>query len=280
LGVPLLAPLCNRLLVNQPGLRKLGLVCFLVARPRPSPRRSAPSVSVVLPARNERQNIEAAVVRTPQMGMKTELIFVEGHSNDGTAEEIQRVIALHPERDIKLVRQGDRGGKSDAVRRGFAAAAGEMLMILDADLTVPPEELPKFYEALVSGQAEFAHGSRLVYPMERQAMRFLNVIGNKFFSLAFTFLLDQPFKDTLCGTKVLWRDDYQQISAGRAYFGDLDPFGDFDLILGAAKLNLKIREVPIRYQQRRYGVSQIRRFRHGWLLLRTTWLTMRKMKFV
>lgn len=278
--VPLLSPFVNRVLANLPLLRKLALVLFLVARPAPTavPEESL-SCSVIIPARNEKGNIAAAVARTPRMGRHTELVFVEGHSSDRTAEEIERVIAANPDRDIQFVRQGTGVGKGDAVRRGFAAAKGDVLMILDADLTMPPEELPKFLRALASGRGEFINGSRLVYPMEKQAMRFLNTLGNKFFSLAFTWLLDQRFKDTLCGTKVLYRRDYERIAAGRSYFGDFDPFGDFDLIFGAAKLDLKIVEVPIRYRERTYGMTQISRFRHGWLLLRMCLFALRRIKF-
>jgi SAM-dependent methyltransferase len=279
--VPLLSPLCNRILANLPLLRKLCLVQFLVARPAPVPvPEDSLSCSVVVPARNEKGNIADAVRRVPSMGSRTEILFVEGNSSDGTAEEIERVIAAHPERDLKLLRQGSGVGKGDAVRKGFAASTGDVLMILDADLTVPPEELPKFFRALCSGRGEFVHGSRLVYPMERQAMRFLNTLGNKFFGLAFTWLLDQRFKDTLCGTKVLRRADYERIAAGRSYFGDFDPFGDFDLIFGAAKLDMKILEIPIRYRERTYGTTQISRFRHGWLLLRMCFFALRRIKFV
>jgi SAM-dependent methyltransferase len=279
--VPLLSAFCNRVLANLPIIRKLCLVQVVVARPAPVPvPEESLSCSVIVPARNEKGNVADAVARTPAMGRHTEIVFVEGNSSDGTAEEIERVIAENPDRDIALVRQGNGVGKGDAVRKGFAAAKGDVLMILDADLTMPPEELPKFFKALVSGRGEFVNGSRLVYPMERQAMRFLNLLGNKFFSLAFTWLLDQRFKDTLCGTKVLHRADYERIAAGRAYFGDFDPFGDFDLIFGAAKLNLKIVEIPIRYRERTYGSTQISRFRHGWLLLRMCLFALRRIKFV
>jgi SAM-dependent methyltransferase len=279
--IPLLSAFCNRVLANLPLFRKLALVELVVARPAPEPvPEESVSVSVVIPARNERGNIENAILRTPLMGRHTEIVFVEGNSSDGTAAEIERVIAAHPGRDIKLVLQGDGRGKGDAVRKGFAAATCDVLMILDADLTMPPEDLPKFFRALVSGRGEFINGSRLVYAMEKQAMRFLNTLGNKFFSLAFTFLLDQRFKDTLCGTKVLYRRDYERIAAGRRYFGDFDPFGDFDLIFGAAKLDLKIVEVPIRYRDRTYGSTQISRFRHGWLLLRMVLFALRRIKFV
>jgi SAM-dependent methyltransferase len=279
-GVPLLSWLANRFLVHLPGFRHLALVFVVVARPKAVPQTDEPSCSVIIPARNERGNVEEAIRRTPQLGRHTEIIFVEGNSNDGTAEEIQRAIATHPERDIKFISQGGGHGKGDAVRKGFAAATGDVLMILDADLTVSPEELPKFYNALITGHGDFIHGSRLVYPMQDQAMRFLNILGNKFFSLAFTYLLGQRFKDTLCGTKVLYRADYDQIAANRSYFGDFDPFGDFDLIFGAAKLNLKIIEVPIHYHARTYGATNINRFKHGWLLLRMSIFAMRKMKFV
>ena len=279
--IPLLSSLCNRVLANLPLLRKLCLVEVIIARPAPvAVPENTLSCSVVVPARNERGNIEDAVRRIPEMGRHTEIVFVEGNSRDGTAEEIERVIAAHPERTVKLVRQGSGVGKGDAVRKGFAAATGDVLMILDADLTVPPEELPKFLKTLASGSGEYVHGSRLVYPMEKQAMRFLNTLGNKFFSLAFTWLLDQRLKDTLCGTKVLYRRDYERIAAGRSYFGDFDPFGDFDLIFGAAKLDLKIVEIPIRYRERTYGTTQISRFRHGWLLLRMCLFALRRIKFV
>jgi len=279
--VPLLSSLCNRVLANLPLLRNLCLVETIIARPAPVPvPEETLSCTVVVPARNERGNIENAVHRIPPMGRHTGIVFVEGNSRDGTAEEIERAIAAYPDRDVKLLRQGGGVGKGDAVRKGFAAAIGDVLMILDADLTVPPEELPKFLKALCSGRGEFVHGSRLVYPMEKQAMRFLNTLGNKFFSLAFTWLLDQRFKDTLCGTKVLYRRDYERIAAGRSYFGDFDPFGDFDLIFGAAKLDLKILEVPIRYRERTYGTTQISRFRHGWLLLRMCLFALRRIKFV
>lgn len=279
--IPLVSGFFNRILVNLPLLRKLALVHLVLARPAPVPVPvETLSCSVIIPARNERGNIEGAVSRTPLMGMHTELIFVEGNSSDGTAEEIERVIAASPGRDITLLRQGDGVGKGDAVRRGFAAAKGDVLMILDADLTMPPEELPKFLHAIASGRGEFINGSRLVYPMEKQAMRFLNTLGNKFFSVVFTWLLDQRFKDTLCGTKVLYRRDYERIAAGRMYFGNFDPFGDFDLIFGAAKLDLKIVEVPIRYRERSYGTTQISRFRHGWLLLKMSVFALRRIKFV
>ena len=213
------------------------------------------------------------------MGSRTELIFVEGHSTDDTYAAIERAIAEYPDRHCKLIRQPGKG-KGDAVRAGFEIATGDILMILDADITVPPEDLPRFYDLLQSGEGEFINGVRLVYPMEGNAMRFANLIGNKFFSWAFSWLLGQSIRDTLCGTKVLWRKDYLRIEKNRAYFGDFDPFGDFDLLFGAAKLNLKLLEVPIRYRARRYGETNISRWKHGWLLLRMVAFAARRIKFV
>lgn len=259
--------LINRTLATLPLLRRLCLRTYLVARPAGRAAVTTPSATVVIPCRNERGNIEAAVARLPRFAEQLEIIFVEGHSGDGTLEEIRRVIAAYPQYDIKVLVQ-DGKGKGDAVRKGFAAARGDVLVILDADLTVPPEWIPRFYEAIRLGTGEFVNGTRLVYPMEAQAMRFLNMLGNRVFSILFSWLLNQRFTDTLCGTKVLSRAHYNQIAANRAYFGDFDPFGDFDLIFGAAKLNLKVVEVPVRYASRTYGTTQISRFQHGLLLLR------------
>ena len=272
-------PWINR--IFAPLLPFFCLTVFIVARPRRRFTENPPalSVSVIIPARNEAGNIAAAVARTPQMGAWTELIFVEGHSRDDTWAQIELIAAAHPELRIKTLRQTGRG-KGDAVRAGFAAASGDILMILDADLTMPPEELPKFYHVIAAGRAEFANGVRLVYPMDERAMQFLNLCANKAFGLIFTWLLGQPVKDTLCGTKVLRRAHYENIAANRAYFGDFDPFGDFDLLFGAAKQNLKIADIPIRYRERTYGETNIQRWRHGWLLLRMVIFAARKLKFV
>jgi SAM-dependent methyltransferase len=279
LTTPLLAPLVNRWLAPLPILRHCCLTIFAVARPRTSvPKEQEYRCSVVIPARNEAGNIEAAVQRVPNMGQGTEIIFVEGHSKDNTWEEIQRVAAAYPERQIKILKQQSKG-KGGAVREGFAAASGDLLFVLDADLTMPPEQLPKFYEVLRSGTADFVNGVRLVYPMTQEAMRFCNMIGNKFFSTAFSWLLGQQIKDTLCGTKVLFRNQYQDIARHRSFFGDFDPFGDFDLLFGAAKLNLRILDLPIRYQARTYGDTNINRWRHGWLLLRMVVFAATRMKF-
>jgi SAM-dependent methyltransferase len=279
LPIPLLAPFCNRFLVRLWPFKHLALSNFMVARPRPRRPAGELAVSVIVPARNEEGNIPDVFARVPEMGLGTELIFVEGHSRDGTWEAIEREIAAHPERRARAFRQTGRG-KGDAVRLGFAEAGGDVLMILDADLTVPPEDLPRFYAVIRDEQGEFVNGVRLVYPMEKQAMRFANLLGNKFFSLAFSWLLGQPIKDTLCGTKVLRKADYETLAANRAYFGDFDPFGDFDLLFGAAKMSLEIVEVPVRYRERTYGTTNIDRWRHGWLLLEMCLFAAGRIKFV
>jgi SAM-dependent methyltransferase len=280
-GVPGLSYLMNGILARMPIIRRFSLLEVMVARVRRSPEEilsSEYTCSIVIPCKDEEGNIQAAIDRMPQMGTHDEAIFVDGGSGDGTVEEIERMIREHPERDIRLIHQGDGVGKGDAVRKGFAVAEGDILMILDADLTVPPEDLSKFYDAIACDKGEFINGSRLVYPMRKGAMRFLNLLGNRLFSRLFTWILEQRFSDTLCGTKVLFRKDYERICRGRTFFGDFDPFGDFDLIFGAVKLNLKIAEVPIRYRERSYGSTKISRFVHGWLLWRMTWKAFKSFK--
>jgi len=268
--------LVNRFFGTLPLLRRFSLRNYIVARPLYSDTLNA-SATVLVPCRNEKGNIEDAVRRIPEFCDDIEIIFVEGGSQDGTLDEIHRVIKKYPQKDIKVYIQ-DGIGKGDAVRKGFDNARGDVLMILDADLTVPPEDLPKFYNAIASGKGEYINGTRLVYPMQDQAMRFLNFWANRTFSILFTWLLNQRYTDTLCGTKVLSKENWKRISANRAYFGEFDPFGDFDLIFGASKLNLKGVEVPIRYAARQYGETQISRFRHGWLLIRMVVFAYKKMK--
>jgi hypothetical protein len=276
--IPLLNGIFNRFLANLPGINRLNLIQLITARPVKTRNRQF-SVSIVVPARNEKGNIENAIKRTPEFGTHQEFIFIEGNSKDNTWEEMLKVKKTYPGKDIKVMKQSGKG-KGNAVREAFDAATGDILMILDADLTTPPEDMAKFYNALARNHGEFINGCRLVYPMEKQDMRFLNYLGNKFFSWFFTYLLGQRLKDTLCGTKVLFRKDYELIRENRKYFGDFDPFGDFDLLFGAAKLNLKIKEVIVRYRDREYGSTQISRFRHGWLLIRMSLFAARKIKFI
>jgi ubiquinone/menaquinone biosynthesis C-methylase UbiE len=279
---PLLSWFFNKYIAHLPLFNRLCITGYIITRPAVfgAVDNKDYSVSVIVPARNEAGNIENAVKHTPRLGKHTEIIFVEGHSTDNTLAEIKRVYEKYKnEWDIKYTVQEGKG-KGDAVRKGFAMANGDIFMILDGDLTVPPGDLSKFYNAIATGKGEYINGSRLVYPMEKQAMRTLNVLGNKFFSIMFSWLLGQPLKDTLCGTKVISKENWEKLAANRSYFGEFDPFGDFDLIFGASKLNLKIVEVPIRYRAREYGKTNISRFRHGWLLLKMVFFAMNKIKFV
>lgn len=281
INIPLVSEIFNRYLAKLPLLRKLCVTHYVIAKPLQieSDYKEKYSVSVIIPARNESGNIENAILRTPRMGRHTEIILIEGNSKDDTWGKIQDMHEKYRDKyDIKIAQQ-DSKGKGDAVRKGFDMATGDILMILDADLTVPPEDLPMFYEAIASGKGEFINGSRLVYNMDEKAMQFLNLLGNKFFSIMFSWLLDQRFKDTLCGTKVILKSDYEQLKRGRNFFGNFDPFGDYDLIFGASRLNLKIVEVPIRYKERTYGTTNISRFRHGLLLFRMCLFAARKIKF-
>jgi len=279
LRLPLLAAFANRFLVRVWPFSLFAAVNCVVARPEATAVAHHPSVSVIVPARNEAGRIVEIMQRVPDMGEWMEIIFVEGHSTDKTYETVEAAIASAPGRRLQLWRQPGKG-KGDAVRFGFERARGEILMILDADLTVAPEDLPRFYQALASGRGEFANGVRLVYPMEDQAMQFANLLANKAFGWIFSWILGQPVRDTLCGTKVLWRRDYHAIARGRQFFGDFDPFGDFDLLFGAARLNLRIIDIPVRYRERTYGQTNIRRWRHGILLARMASKGARKLRFV
>jgi ubiquinone/menaquinone biosynthesis C-methylase UbiE len=277
---PLLDNFFNKFVAKIWPFSELALMNMIIARPQPEPvTDKKPIVSVIVPARNESGNIPQIMQRVPEMGGGSEIVFVEGNSSDDTFAAIQREVAAHPERLCQILKQTGKG-KGDAVRLGYNHAKGDILMILDADLTVPPEDLPRFYDALVQGKGDFINGVRLVYPMEKQAMRFFNLLGNKFFSLAFSWLLGQPVKDTLCGTKVLRKSDYELIARNRDYFGNFDPFGDFDLLFGAAKQTLRIVDLPIRYRERTYGTTNIQRWSHGWLLLKMVAFAASRIKFV
>jgi len=277
---PLLSPLLNSVCVRLPLIRHFGITVAITARPKAAcPVTDEVSCSVVVPARNESGNIRAALERIPTLGRRTEVIFVEGNSRDDTWQVIQQEAADYRGPHLVTALKQPGRGKWDAVRTGFSVARGGVLVIQDADLTAPPEDLPKFYETLVSGTAEFINGSRLVYPMEAQAMRFLNLLGNKFFALALSYVLGQSVKDSLCGTKMLLRSDYDRLLKRIAELGDFDPFGDFNLLFGASLLDLKIRDLPVRYRDRTYGETNISRFSHGWLLLRMTWFALWRLKF-
>jgi ubiquinone/menaquinone biosynthesis C-methylase UbiE len=280
--IPIVSNFVNRYLSPLPIVNHLGLTNYIVSRPQTDRTtiRQDYTVSVIIPARNEAGNIAAAIDRLPQLGKHTEVIFVEGHSQDDTWHKVQTLVQEYTgDFTIQAFQQSGKG-KGDAVRLGFEKATGDILIILDADLTVQPEELVNFVNAIVSGHGEFINGSRLVYPYSQAAMPWLNTLANKFFALVFSFLLGQNIKDTLCGTKVLWREDYLRIVANRRYFGDFDPFGDFDLLFGAAKLNLQIVEVPVRYQPRTYGESNIAHVREGLVLLKMCVYAALKIKFV
>ena len=277
--IPVISYFFNKIIARLPLLDNFCINQFIYARPVGEIEDGEEyQTSIVVPARNESGNVEDAILRTPNFGKSIELIFIEGGSTDDTWEKIKEMQHKYPDKNIKIGQQ-DGKGKGNAVRKGFDMATGDILMILDADLTVPPEDLPKFYDALSNGKGDFINGARLVYPMEKRAMRFLNLLGNKFFSMLFSWLLAQPIKDTLCGTKVLFKKDYEKLIANRSFFGNFDPFGDFDLLFGAYKLNLKIIDLPIRYRERLYGDTNISRFKHGFILLKMSAYAARKIKF-
>ncbi len=278
INIPVISWFLNKFIGRLPLINHLCLNQYVFARPICDLPKKEYSTTIVIPARNESGNLEDALQRLPKFGSRQEIIFIEGNSTDDTWEQMQMLPEKYPQWDIKIGQQSGKG-KGDAVRKGFAMATGDILMILDADLTVPPEDIPSFYYAITKNKGEFINGSRLVYPMEKNAMRILNLFGNKFFSIMFSWLLEQPLKDTLCGTKVIFKSDYEKLIKNRSFFGEFDPFGDYDLIFGAYKMNLKIIDLPIRYRERVYGDTNISRFSHGLLLLRMVGYAARKIKF-
>ena len=276
--IPILNLFFNNFLANIPFFRSFALISFVHIKVQPTKKREDISVSIIIPAKNEKMNIENTIKRIPDFGKDIEIIFVEGNSKDFTYEEILRVKQKYSDKKIISLKQNGKG-KGNAVEEGFDIAKGDLLIILDADLTVPPEDLPKFYEAIIEDKAGLVNGSRFVYPLEKDSMRFLNMLGNKFFTNILSYAIDQKLTDTLCGTKVILRKDYLKIKKNKFFFGDFDPFGDFNLIFGAAKLGIKILDLPIRYQEREYGTTQISRFTHGLLLIKMTIFALRKIKF-
>jgi SAM-dependent methyltransferase len=277
--IPFVSAFINKCAINTPFIRNLCMTKFLVAKEiAAKPQNDNPSASVIVATRNEKGNIEELITRMPDMGKHTEIIFIDGNSEDGTADKVNEMISKYPKKDIKLILQGGAFGKGDALRKGFDIAKGDILMVLDSDLTVMSEDMQKFYLAIAEGKGEFINGSRLVYPMEKEAMRTLNMLGNKFFSMVFTWTLEQRITDTLCANKVISKKNYLKLKEGRKFFGDFDPFGDYDLLFGASKLNLKIVEMPISYKERSYGSTKISRFRHGLLLLKMSFIAFKKFK--
>lgn len=276
----IISTIINKYISQLPLINNLCLTSYQLFRKVLLKKTHKHSVSIVIPARNEEGNITGILHKIPKMAQKMEVIFVEGHSKDNTLKAIIKEIKSNKTK-IKTRFFKQKGeGKADAVRLGLKNAKNELLIIFDADLSVNPNDLSKFYNAITSGKTEFANGSRLIYPMQGQAMRTLNYIGNKLFSLIFSYLLNQNIKDTLCGTKAILRKDYQDIEKYRRYFGNFDPFGDYDLLFGASRLNLKINDIPVRYYERKYGTTNISRFRHGLLLLKMTLVAAKKLKFI
>ena len=275
--------LVNRYVAPLPLFSNLCLRHYNISRSLKAISSKKKSASVIIPCKNERGNIVSAIKRLPRFTDDIEVIFVEGNSSDGTWEEIKKVIKSNSRRDkkfkIKAYKQPSKG-KADAVFYAFDKAVNDILIILDGDLTVAPESLNKFWNKISTGEAEYINGSRLIYPMDNNAMRFLNYIANKIFSILFTWLLGQRFTDTLCGTKVISKKNYLRAKKKNKDLGNFDPFGDFFLIFGSSRSCLKIKEVPIRYKARVYGETQISRFSHGVLLIKMLGFAFLKIKAI
>ena len=277
--IPLVSWIANTYLAQLPLIRALCVVQYIIARPRLKERREY-SVSIIIAARNEAGNIERALKTIPRFGTAQEIIFVEGGSTDNTWETLQEMAKKYEHQWKIVVLKQPGKGLANAYHTALPRASNELIMILNGDLTVDPSDLPKFYEAFAEGKGDFINGSRMVYPMEKRAMPIANMIANKGFGMVFSWLLGQRLKDTLCGTKVFLRADWERMEEARVYFGDFDPFGDFEFLFGASKLNLRIIDLPIRYHERTYGSTNILRWRFGVLLSRMCIFAARKMKFI
>lgn len=258
--IPILSYIMNSIGVRIWGLNRLSAVQYMIIQPEFKKTFDLGlGCSVIIPCHNEEDNIESAVRRIPSMGKETEIIVVNDGSTDGTAEKVR---ALQKEiSNLKLVDYSPNRGKGQAVKQGFDAATQEVIMILDADVSTPPEELPRFFEPLNRGVCQFVNGTRMVYPMEEQAMRTVNLFFNKMFGYMMSFITQQTLTDTLCGTKALYRSDYKRMQWG------IDRWGDFDLLFGAAKMGSKIMEVPVHYLTRQSGESKMKSLKHGIHLL-------------
>ena len=269
--IPLVTSLVNLVAAQTPVLRRLCMTEFLVSRPMAAAPEEAYSVSVVVPCYNEAGNIEECVRRVPRMGSHTEVIVVDDGSKDGTADLVKP--ELNPAVEVRCLSYQPNCGKLHAVRTGFDAARGDILMILDADMAVPPEDLPSFYQPLREGIADFINGTRLIYPLATGSMKLQNFFGNKLFGVLVSWLTGIHLSDTLCGTKAFFREDYRNFQMG------YDPWGDFDLLFGAAQRTCKILEVPIHYQERRAGQSKMKAIRHTLALLKACWFGFWRVKY-
>jgi ubiquinone/menaquinone biosynthesis C-methylase UbiE len=257
--VPGLGDALNWAVSRTPVMRYLGSTQLIAARKLPEKAR-AYSVSAIVPCYNEAGNVERCVREMVKLGSRTELIIVDDGSKDGTAALVNP--ALRSDIDVKVVSYSPNVGKGNAVQRGFERATGDILMILDADLTTHPEELGPLYEAMSTGRAEFVNCTRFVYPMDGQAMKFANYVGNKVFTIAVSLVMDRRVSDTLCGTKAMFRTDYEHFTMGR------DPWGDYDFLFGAAQLRLAVCELPVHYRDRLAGVSKMNSMKHAKNLVR------------
>lgn len=265
--IPLVSWFFNRILASSFPFRYLSSTDIIIARPQITPPEPV-TCSVIVPCKNEKGNIESLVRRIPALADETEIVLVDDRSSDGTGEEMRRCQKTWPDKKITVI-EGPGISKGEAVRMGIEGAAGRLIAIFDADLAVLPEELPKCILPLLEGTADFVNTVRFVYPQQDGAMRWLNIAGNRGFSLLFTFLIRQRVSDTLCGTKVFWKEDYRNISGLKDYWLWRDRWGDFEQLLGASKLGLKIVEVPIHYAERTYGETKMKnRFQNGLHMLK------------
>lgn len=223
------------------------------------------SKTIIVPAKNEEGNLNELINRIPYLGNNVEVIISCGISNDNT---LGMAKSLKSDNFIIKVIEQTSKGKANAVWEACEQSSNDLIAILDADLSVDPEELSSFFELIETKKCDFVNGTRLIYSMEKGSMRFINNFGNRLFQYVVSKIIRLPLTDSLCGTKVFKKNLYEKIKKWQSVVKIKDPFGDFDLLFAAAYSSQKIVEYPIHYRARKYGTTQIRRFKDGFKLIK------------
>tara|TARA_B110000977_G_scaffold125183_1_gene160299 strand:+ start:1495 stop:2904 length:1410 start_codon:yes stop_codon:yes gene_type:complete len=207
-------------------------------------------ISFIIPCKNEGGNIKFFYEKIINSTINAEFLFGNDNSSDNTLDEIKKLQQAIPNKEIKIY-DGPGVCKSENVYKGINLASGEIILIYDADLTVSFDDLVNSINLLLKTDADFINCTRMIMPQQKNAMKFLNFYGNLFFAFLFSILFKQKITDTLCGTKIFFKKDWEQIKKYNNTWGAKDLWGDFDLLLGAYKNNLKIVENPISYTDRK-----------------------------
>ena len=233
-----------------------------------------PMISILIPARNEEGNKELlieALNKFKKIPNKIEIIFVEGNSKDNTFQMLENLTKEFSKNfKISLLKQTSTG-KKNAVVEGFNTSSGDTLAIIDCDFTVDIDDSIDAIMESTKNENILINCSRTTFPMEKDAMRWANYIGNRCFAIFLSILINKPISDSLCGTKVFSRKFFNLMKKNGSWESKSDPFGDFTIIFEAANNNIKILNYPVRYYARRSGAPNISRWLDGIKLLKVCW---------